>query len=420
MRRNIATPERYMLFFGEQYPLNFGFKLRLDAAFDEERAIQTLKSIARRHALLFSHQEYTIGKKKDLVFDENDIPLLVGKAPADKQWEQHLLERMVFRFDPFKGPLFRLDWRNTGKECELFFVFHHGAADGIGTVYFIHDFLTHYAGMNVDVPDTALMPSLYEAMREDIYHELLKRPEPAWKKESPPPPKPYTVAEYSYPDYYLRFFEMSEGGLRRLASEAKAAAETVNSYLGALILKRSAQIFGPKEGYRRTIQCPVDLRQYLKEDYRPIAASYNGIVKVAVDCSMETVEMAACIRKGIADNRAGMKDIEEYFQFRDSFDNVEDPESLMMSFPPDTIDYDFSFSNLGRTIIAPDYNSIRVTEMYGPVFTAVFGETVIGLNTTNGVLRMSLIFSKAIEKAKEYEKLGDAIAEIFASYDSAE
>lgn len=405
-----------MLFFGEQYPLNFAFKLSLNTHFNQERAAQSLRAVAMRHALLFSHQEYGVGKQKQMVFPEESIPLALHEAPADADWQSHLLTRMGYKFDPFTGPLFLLDWRNTGCGSELFFVIHHGAADGIGTVYFIHDFLTHYAGMNIEIPETAIMPSLYDAMREDIYHELLKRPEPAWKNETPPPPKPYTVPEYKCPDYYLRFFEMNEDSLRQLAAEAKDSGETVNSYLGALILKQSAEIFGTAEGYTRTIQCPVDLRQYLKEDYRSIAAAYNGIVKIPVDCTQDIVAIAAGIRNGIANHRAGMKDIEEYFQFRDSFEGIEDPESLMMTFPQEAINYDFSFSNLGRTVIAPHYNSIAVNEMYGPVFTAVFGETVIGLNTTNGVLRMSLIFDRMIGKALQYTALGDAIQDIFDRY----
>ena len=54
-----------------------------------------------------------------------------------------------------------------------------------------------------------------------------------------------------------------------------------------------------------------------------------------------------------------------------------------MSFPPDPMDYDFSFSNLGRTVVQSSYGDVGVTDA-SPFLTAVIGETVIGLNTTNG------------------------------------
>lgn len=418
MRRKISTTERFMLFFGRQYPLNFGFKVKLNQPFDAARGRDSLRGLARRHTLLFSHHEYTSGKKMDMVFPD-EVPLLVKEAPSQDAWESILLSRMNFEFDPFTGPLFTLDWRNCGNESELFFVFHHGAADGIAAVYFIHDFVSHYAGLGVEIPPQPFLPTLYDALNGEIVDELLKRPEPEWKKQSPPPPKPFTVPPYKAPDYFLRFFEMSEPALRLLADEAKAADSTVNSYLGAMILQASAEIFGPESGSERTIQCPVDMRPYLMPEYRAVAGAYNGIVKVRTDCSQHLAAVAKDVKDGIIQKRSAYLDIEEYFHFRDSFDSVEDPESLMMSFPPDVIDYDFSFSNLGRTVIAPEYNSLIVSELYGPVFTAVFDETVIGLNTTGGVLRMSLIFSRSIAKAKEYERLGGKIAAIFKRYESA-
>jgi hypothetical protein len=64
--------------------------------------------------------------------------------------------------------------------------------------------------------------------------------------------------------------------------------------------------------------------------------------------------------------------------------------------------------------VTASYNDLDVREFFGPVFTAVNGETVIGLNTTNGVLRMSLIFDKSIEKADKFRALGDKIEEIFS------
>ncbi|HPS45262.1 MAG TPA: hypothetical protein PK542_12340, partial [Treponemataceae bacterium] len=146
------------------------------------------------------------------------------------------------------------------------------------------------------------------------------------------------------------------------------------------------------------------------------AGVYNGIVKTKLDCDKPVAEMASAIKAGIQASRAGAKDIEEYFHFRDSFDGIEDPEGFMMGFPPDVLDYDFSFSNLGRTVVAGAYGDLAVTEFYGPIFTAVNGETVIGLNTTAGALRMSLIFDRKIANAEKYADLGDRIEATLAGF----
>ncbi len=425
MRRKTSTLERYMLFFGRQYPLNFAFLVCISEVLDENRARETLRSLSARHPALFARQEYTVGKQMDMVL-EGEIPLLVShdarasESPALTH-EEFMLSHMNRQFDPFTGPQFSLDWRMTGEGAdrgsELCFVFQHGVADGIAATWIIHDFLSLYSGTVAALPGCAEMPVLFDVLLDDVRAELLTRPEPDWKKEDPPPPKSFVMPDYKAPDFYVRLFTLGPGGTSRLAAEAKAEGVTVNSYLGARVLKASADIFGPDEGYERTIQCPVDFRQYLKEEYRPLAGVYNGIVKVKVDCTLPVTDIAGRIRDGIQGNRAGMKDIEDYFHFRDSFDGIEDPESFMMDFPPDPMDYDFSFSNLGRTIIGSSYSGLAVTEFFGPVFTSVSGETVIGLNTTNGSLRMSIIFDKTIPKAAKYRELGDRLAAILAEYE---
>lgn len=416
MRRKTSSLERYMLFFGRQFPLNFGVKCAIEGPFNGREGERALRALVSRHAVLFSHQEYTQGKQMDMVFPENP-PIILKEVFDTGPWADVLLSRMTYEFNPFTGPLFSLDWRRTPKGAELFFVFQHGAADGIAATWFIHDFLTVLGGGQVDAPASPNMPTLYEALKEEVTAELLTRPEPDWKKEDPPPPKPFDMPPHTVPDFFLRFFTLSPAGTARLASEAKAAGQTVNSFLGARVLKASADIFASEGNATRTFQCPVDFRQYLKEKYRSVNGVYNGIVKVPVDCSQDLAVIAETIRAGVLAQREGMKDIEEYFHFRDSFDNVADPESLMMGFPPDPMDYDFSFSNLGRTVLAPSYGPFVLQDFYGPVFTAVNGETVIGLNTTNGSLRMSLIFDKKIDKAAGYLQLGNRIQEIFTSFE---
>ena len=427
MRRKTSSLERFMLFFGRQYPLNFGFRVTIDGRFSREKAEAAFRLLADKHALLYGHQEYTDGKQMDMVLD--DLPALrINEVRGEESWQEVLLSCMVREFNPFTGPLFSLDWRAIDGGAELLFVFQHGGADGIAAVYFINDFVTLYSGGEIAFPPKRIMPVLYDVMDEALYKELLTRPEPAWKSEPLPPPKAFDMPAYKAPSFYLKTFEMSARATAKLAAEAKAIGETVHSYLGALIMRESFGLFADVEGHgskagedgkqsMRTIQCPVDFRQYLKEEFRSMAGVYNGIVKVSYDCNLPIAEAAKKIREGIIAYRKDAKDIEEYFHFRDSFDNVPDPESFMMGFPPDPLDYDFSFSNLGRTVIAEDYNGLKVGGLYGPIFTAVNGETVIGLNTTNGQLRMSLIFDRAIPEERRYRELGDRIAAVFARFE---
>ena len=415
IRRKTSDIERFMLFFGRQYPINFGFKMDITALLEENKVKEVLQQIAMRHPLLFAHQQLTEKNSIDMVFDDSK-PVIANQTEDDSNWEQYFLNCITREFDPFTGPLFSLDWRVKNSGSELFFVFHHAAADGIAAVRFIHDFLLMYNGQKIEMPAQPVMPVLYDELKKEIYDELLKRPEPDWKKEPPPEPIEYTIPPYKVPPFNLRFFELSRSSLEKILKLAKSAEVSLTSYLGAAILKASSLCVDTERGTSRTIQCPVDFRPYLVEDNRDTAGIFNGIVKVVCDCSKPVADIAKQIQKVIREQRADLKDIEEYFHFRDSFDNVPDPESLMMSFPDEPVDYDFSFSNIGKTIIQENYGNCYVSSLYGPVFTAVNGETVIGLNTTNGVLRMSLIYDTSIKNSKGYKLLGDSIERILGQF----
>jgi len=271
-----------MLFFGRQNPLNFAFLMRLNQPFDEQRARKVLTSLAKRHPALFAHQEYTEGKQMDMIVEE-PVPLLVARDAAAEteplSRESFMLSHMTREFDPFTGPLFSLDWRVTEDGPELCFVFQHGVADGIAATWIIHDFLRLYSGEVSSLPACAEMPVLYDVLLDEVRDELLTRPDPDWKNEEPPAPEPFDMPPYTVPDFYLRLFTLGKDSTAQLAAMAREAGLTVNSYLGARVLKAAAEVFGPDEGYERTIQCPVDFRQYLKEEYRALAGVYNGIVR---------------------------------------------------------------------------------------------------------------------------------------------
>ncbi len=416
MRRKTSNLERYMFFFGRLYPLNFAFKLTVSECLEEARIKDALTRLSRRHPIIFAHQEYTEGKKMDMVFPD-EPPLPVSHIAEESEWQRILLGCMAKEFKPLEGPFFTLDYRYTENHTELFFTFQHGASDGIAAVYVISDFLKIYQEMEIAIPDVPVMPVLYDVLLAEVDEEMKKRPEPGWKSEPPPAGHPFEMPPHKVSDYFLRTYELSREGTAHLGAEAKKNGQTVHSWLGALILKASADIFG-KEGMERTIQCPVDFRQYIQEEYRTLAGVHNGIVKVKVDCALELPAAAQRIKEGIQESRTGYKDIEEYYQWRDSFDSVPDPESLMMDFTVDPVDFDFSFSNLGRTAILEDYRGLKVLDFYGPIFTAVNGETVIGVNTTNGELKMSIIFDKNIPKAPGYRALAGQIREILHSFES--
>ena len=100
MRRKTSSLERFMLFFGRQYPLNFGFQVTISGTLDPEKARSVLIELSKRHSILFAHQEYTVGKQMDLVFDRvPDLP--IARRTESGPWQKILLSCMVRAFNPF-------------------------------------------------------------------------------------------------------------------------------------------------------------------------------------------------------------------------------------------------------------------------------------------------------------------------------
>ena len=80
------------------------------------------------------------------------------------------------------------------------------------------------------------------------------------------------------------------------------------------------------------------------------------------------------------------------------------------------MNYDVSFSNLGRVSLRKKYGKLVLEELYGPTFSATKGERVIGALTLDGELFMTLIYDAACfdhETGKKiWAKVRDAVRAI--------
>ena len=74
-------------------------------------------------------------------------------------------------------------------------------------------------------------------------------------------------------------------------------------------------------------------------------------------------------------------------------------------------DYDASVSNLGRLTIPTEYGAVKLRSLIGPTFGANKDEKVIGVNTLDGQLNLTLCFRKKIMEPEEGERLLDLVME---------
>ena len=87
-----------------------------------------------------------------------------------------------------------------------------------------------------------------------------------------------------------------------------------------------------------------------------------------------------------------------YFAFRakvkGTIKKFEDPELYYANRPSQPMDYDFSLSNLGRIQTQKKYGNYEIEKVYGPIFSAIRGERVIGVSTHQGRMFFTCIYDK--------------------------
>ena len=121
-----------------------------------------------------------------------------------------------------------------------------------------------------------------------------------------------------------------------------------------------------------------------------------AMLRTYFSAGLSCAQIAQEIGVKLKEKTSDYKDVEGFYFFKGYFDDVTDPEAMMSEYKPDPLDYDFSLSNLGRIDLAPSYGELVIQSIYGPTFTAIHGEQVIGLNTHNNIMRFTYIYDKAL------------------------
>jgi NRPS condensation-like uncharacterized protein len=402
MKRKTASSERYMFFFGNRFPIYFSFVVRVKGSLTENALRQALTVLKSRHILLSTRVIMTQDKKQFITEKEAGEFEIRTFRDDTRTWQERALELMSYPFDVEKGPFVRFGLNNLNGATELYIIFHHATADGVSGIILLRDLFTILSGRPLEDPDSRGGLFLFYALMPEVDETLAKREKPDWAAQRPAPLEEAVILPFKSPDFQIHSRELERSATKSLVAYAKTAEVSVQSLLGAAFLRAYAEAFGSDSGYERTIQIPVDCRKYIRQEHRDTIGAFNSIIKLPVDCSPERsiIQIAGDIGVKLREQISDYKDVEGFYSFKDSFDDVRDPEALMSAFTPHPIDYDFSLSNLGRIDLEASYGKWEIESIYGPTFTAINGEQVIGLNTHNGIMRFTYIYDKALFPVK--------------------
>lgn len=400
MKRETISYERVLYYMGDKSPMYFAFRVKVKGAIKKSELEEALLKVQKKHPLAGVRVEMTKDKKQ-FITTENvpKIPLIEFNRD-ETSWKDVVKEELCKPFDIFKGPMIRVFLIQRENISDVVAVFHHGLCDGLSAVLFLHDVFLFLANPDMPVNPYTDAPIFSKLIKKNILEIIRKRELPDWLKNKeylnlelkPPQEEPFPQ-----PDFAIHNWFFTEDKTKKIISLAKENNISVHAILGAVLLEAFAQELGEKDGYERILQCPVNFKPFLVDKAKKYCGLFNGILKVNLDCSPQRtiLEIAVDIYTELKEKIDNYNPLDSYYFFNEYFlDDIEDPELFYANRPTQPMDYDFSLSNLGRIQTQKKYGNYEIEKVYGPIFSAIRGERVIGVTTHQGRMFFTCIYDK--------------------------
>ncbi len=398
MERNTSTYERVMFFEARWRPAYFAFHMRITGVISADQLRKALKSARARYPLSAVRLASGPGNRQYITTDNvPDYPVVV--LNKETEWKSFVAQELVKKFDDCCGPMVNFYMIQSQEETHIIPVFHHAICDGLSAVVFLKDMLVSLLEKSSFEARNEFEPILIECLRNDVKEDFEKSELPDWishklhlKIDMKPCPAKF---HFLQPSFEIRTLEFDETQTSVLKEKAKEWGVSVHSFLGSIMLSTFASHFGRSLGHERIIQSPMDFRHFLDERAQNAFGLYMGIIKEKIDCGpgKSLKEIASQINAGFRTKINSTETLKGYYMFMNHMlTGVEDPEGFFYSSPKhDFMDYDFSLSNLGKLEL-PENHEHRILEFHGPMFSAVDGERIFGVNTANGKMTICMIY----------------------------
>ncbi len=410
-----------MFFQAARRPMYFAFHLKMSGDISVDDLKSALTSIRPKYPSTAVRVAFGPGKRQYITTEGvKDFPIEVLKPQTD--WRSVVAQRLTDKFDDNIGPMVKFLLIQQRDTTSLIAIFHHAICDGISGANFLKALYRSLAAPQknqcVCSPDSfGWEPVLTHCLKENIQKEFEQSELPDWIKHKlhlkiPIKPCPDEF-HFLQPTFDIRTIELDENDTVRVQSVSKQWGVSVHSLLGAIMLSSFARRYARSTGYDRIIQSPVSFRHFLKEENRDAFGLFMGIIKEKIDCSprCSIKDIASQIHTRFRVKINSTETLKHYLSFMTHMlDGVDDPESYFYSSPKhDHMDYDFSLSNLGRIDFGEESDKLRILQFHGPIFSAVDGERIFGVTTTNGRMTISMIYDNNLFCSKRAGEIFDEI-----------
>ncbi len=395
---------QFVVWLASQYhPINFAFMARIRGDFTLQQAQQALDKLRVKYPPLSMRAVRESDGSVHWISDPAlELPMRSIARDHTERWIAEVTSELSQAFDLFTQPPMRLVLLQDEELSEILFVCPHVLADGLAVAYLVRDFLTFLgnpAAEGVAMPLTPPMSTLipdFPGKRRVIWQAKLKAGlfKLVLRPSSKPDEAKTEAAHRAAPPYHLCPWVLTAEQTAALAARSRAESTTVHAALCAVFLRAFGEWYG--DGWRRTIQSPVNLRERLRSPVGESFGLFVNLVEFRVNCAPERNfwAVARAIKQGFtrrSEDKYIFNSLVEANVAMPKLREVITPQIVAQTFM--AVKHDLSISNLGRLDLPMQYGSLYLEALFGPILGGDPEDVVLGVVTLGDTMHLSLSFT---------------------------
>ncbi len=398
MKRPLLFMERVLYGNGTK-PFNGVFALKIRGSVSAVSLRHALSRIQARHAMLrLCIQEDEKGipwfVPPPVV---HEIPVRIVERTDDDDWIRESVTEWRSPFDTKKGPMVRLVWLRSHDVSDLLISIHHCVFDGGSVLTFAHELLSLLDEPEKDIGSYTPFTSVRDLVPADLWNSRKNRLKGAvagklarfFIHARSKMLRPGKMESLPGNSDYLLHWKLDKEPSAALNKFCAARRVSTHTAMAAAFLIAFRDVRGSKA--RLKLECPVDIRPFVKEIRRDHLFAFGLSVGLALDRKKGT-DFWSIVQKMQNDMSAKLAKLNGHEQLLmyENFHPVLQP--LLHCLTYGKVTNDCMFSNLGRLDIPKTYRQFEVETIYSPTVLGPFNNpTTILTSVFRGQMDFSFI-----------------------------
>ncbi|TDW99251.1 condensation domain-containing protein [Dinghuibacter silviterrae] len=366
MKRKLIFGERIM-YVDAQTPLNAVFTVTLRGAVSPYHLRAALFKMQQKHPLLRARIEEDARGTPFFVTSDvvGEIPVQVLERRSGEDWETVSRLEWEKPFDKKYGPLARVVWLRSGEMSDLLLVCAHCICDGTSFVTLMRELL-----FLLDRPEENMTGYLsFGSVRELLAGNTPAEGRIRWKgifwaavarlflglRTARPAAGPASP--------YLLHWKIDADHSSAFTNRCKAMNTTVHAALAVAFLEAFGHVLG--ERAKGKLLCPADIRRFLPEVRKDMLFAFAPIIDLYLDKEpgLDFWTRAVRLKETLSSKMAALN-VDDMLL---TSEYLHGSMKAMIRFLRTTRGtHDFTFSNMGRLDIPPDYRFFSVDAIHSP------------------------------------------------------